>query len=119
VPPRPAGREGIFPGLATVRLPRLIGLGAARNLILSGELIEAGEALRLELVGHLVPAEQFEAGTAEVLQSYLQVPATAAAASKHLMRRAFEAPLATLTTEMLPLLAECLASADVQAAAGA
>ena len=44
----PAVVEGIFPGLATVRLPRLIGLGPARRLILSGELIAAGEALRLE-----------------------------------------------------------------------
>jgi enoyl-CoA hydratase len=115
----PAVMEGIFPGLATVRLPRLIGLGPARRLILSGELIRAEEALRLGLVDHLVPAERFEAATAELIETYLRVPSTAAGASKRLMRRAFEAPLPTLATEMLPLLAKCLSSPDAAAAARA
>ncbi|HEX2186405.1 MAG TPA: enoyl-CoA hydratase/isomerase family protein, partial [Chloroflexota bacterium] len=108
----PAVMEGLFPGLATVRLPRLIGLGPARRLILSGDPIGAEAALHLGLVDHLVPAERFEAGTAEVLQTYLQVPRMAARASKRLLRRAFEAPLDILAAEALPLLDECLASPD-------
>jgi enoyl-CoA hydratase/carnithine racemase len=115
----PAVLEGIFPAMATVRLPRLIGLGPARRLILSGEMIGAHEALRLGLVDYVAPAEQFEPRIAEVIETYLQVPRTAAIASKRLMRRAFEAPLATLQAEMLPLLAECLESPDVAVAARA
>jgi enoyl-CoA hydratase/carnithine racemase len=112
----PAVLEGLFPGLATVRLPRLIGLGPARRLILSGEPIGAAAALHLGLVDHLVPAERFASGTAEVLQVYLQAPRAAAGASKRLLRRAFEAPLATLAAEMLPLLDSCLTSPDVAVA---
>jgi hypothetical protein len=39
-----------------------------------------------------------------------------ATASKRLLRRTFEASLATVYQESLPLLADCLASPDVQAA---
>jgi len=39
----------------TVRLPRLIGLGRAMDLILTGRPIEAGEALQMGLVNRVVP----------------------------------------------------------------
>jgi enoyl-CoA hydratase/3-hydroxyacyl-CoA dehydrogenase len=112
----PAVMEGIFPGMAPVRLPRLIGLGPARRLILSGELIDAEEALRLGMVDYLAPAERFEAEVDEVIARYLQVPITAAKASKALMRRGFEEPLSTLAAEMPGLLGECLASPEAEAA---
>src|SRR3954471_13180431 len=100
----PAVLEGIFPGMAPVRLPRLIGLGPARRLVLSGEMIGAEEALRLGMVDYVVPAERFEEETAAVVQTYLKVPRTAAMASKGLMQRAFEVPLATLEAEMASLM---------------
>jgi enoyl-CoA hydratase/carnithine racemase len=115
----PAVLEGIFPGLATVRLPRLIGLGPARRLILSGEMIDAEESLRLGMVDYVVPAERFAEETAAIVETYLKVPHTAAIASKRLMRRAFEAPVPTLEAEMLPLMRACLDSPDVAAAARA
>ncbi len=112
----PAVQEGIFPGMAVFRLPRLIGLGPARRLILSGEIIGPEEALRLGLIDHLVPAESFEAGVAEVLTTYLDAPRTASTASKQLIERALDAPFETVYRESLPLLAECLASPDVESA---
>ena len=115
----PALQEGLFPGMAVFRLPRLIGLGPARRLILSGENIGPEEALRLGLVDHLVPAERFEEGVAEVLATYLDAPRTASAASKRLMGRALDAPFETVYRESLPLLAECLASSDVESARAA
>lgn len=115
----PAVLEGIIPGLAPVRLPRLIGLGPARRLVLSGELVGAEEALRLGMVDYVVPAERFEAETAAVIETYLKVPPTAARASKRLMRRAFEQPLATLESEMLPLIEACLDSPEAAEAARA
>lgn len=46
---------GILPGAgATYRLPRLIGLGAARELIFTGRIIDAKEALALGLVNRVV-----------------------------------------------------------------
>jgi enoyl-CoA hydratase len=111
----PAVLEGIFPGLATFRLPRLIGLGPARRLILSGEVIGPEEALRVGLVDHVVPAGRFEDGLAEILEVYRRAPRTAVANSKRLMGRAFDASVETVYQESLPLLAECLASPEVGA----
>jgi enoyl-CoA hydratase/carnithine racemase len=115
----PAVLEGIIPGLAPVRLPRLIGLGPARRLILSGELVGAKEALRLGMVDYVVPPERFEEETAAVVETYLKVPPTAARASKQLMQRAFEVPLETLEAEMVPMIAACLDSPEAAAAAQA
>ena len=115
----PAVQEGLFPGMAPFRLPRLIGLGPARRLILSGEMIGSEEALRLGLVDHLVPAERFEEGLAEILERYLTAPRAASIASKRLMRSTFDAPLDAVYAESLPLLDACRASPEVEAAAAA
>lgn len=112
----PAINEGLFPGMAPFRLPRLIGLGPARRLILSGEVIGPGDALRLGLIDHLVPADKFEAGLSEVLERYLVAPATAAVASKRLMRQAFDAPFEAVSQGSQQVLADCLASPEVEAA---
>ena len=72
--------------------------------------------LRLGLIDHLVPTARFEAGVAEVLALYLEAPRTASMASKHLMRSALDAPFETVFRESVPLLAECLASPDVESA---
>ena len=112
----PAVNEGLFPGMAPFRLPRLIGLGPARRLILSGETIGADEALGIGLVDYVVPADGFEAGVEEVAQRYLAAPGAASAASKRLLRRAFEADFDTVLGESLPLLRECLRAPEVEAA---
>ena len=113
----PAVLEGLFPGMAPFRLPRLVGLGHARRLILSGEPIEPEEARRIGLVDYVLPPERFEAGLAEVLDIYLRAPRMAASASKRLMRRAFDTPFNQVFGESEPLIAACLDSEDVAAAA--
>jgi enoyl-CoA hydratase/carnithine racemase len=115
----PAVLEGLFPGMSPYRLPRLIGLGPARRLILSGEQIGADEALRLGLVDHLVPAADFDAGVAALAERYLQAPPAASAASKRLMASAFERPFEEAYAASLPLLADCLAAPEVAAAKAA
>jgi enoyl-CoA hydratase/carnithine racemase len=112
----PAGELGLFPGMAVWRLPRLIGLGPARRMILYGDLVEPVEALGLGLVDHLVPAESFDSGVAEILERYLAAPRAASAASKRLMARALEAPFESVYEESRQLLAECLASPEMAAA---
>jgi enoyl-CoA hydratase len=54
----------------TVRLPRLIGLGRALDLILTGRPVPATEALAMGLVNRVVPAGQARAA-AEALASEL------------------------------------------------
>ena len=53
------GLLGLFPGGGgTQRLPRLIPLGRALEMLYTGTRIDAAEALRLGLVDHVVPAEK-------------------------------------------------------------
>jgi enoyl-CoA hydratase/carnithine racemase len=88
----PAITDGLSPGLAPIRLPRLIGLGPARSLQLTGEIIDAHEALRLGLVDHVVPSTDREAATRDLVNRYLHIPRTAAVAVKQLLARAFDPP---------------------------
>ncbi len=58
---------GIIPGGGgSQRLPRLVGLGKAMQLILTGERIPAEEALRIGLVDEIVPHDQLEARALEI-----------------------------------------------------
>src|SRR5438094_10417657 len=58
---------GVFPPVAAILLPRIIGEKRARELILTGELIDAAEALRLGLVNYVVPAAELEPKLLSVL----------------------------------------------------
>ncbi len=50
---------GIIPAAGgTYRLPRIVGAGRARDLILTGRIIDAHEALAIGLVNRLVPDER-------------------------------------------------------------
>ncbi len=56
---QPEVKLGIIAGYGgTQRLPRLVGRGAALKLLLTGDLIDAREALRIGLVDEIVPAAQ-------------------------------------------------------------
>jgi enoyl-CoA hydratase len=56
---QPEVKLGTCPGYGgTVRLPRLIGRGRAIELLTTGAMIDAQEALRIGLVNRVVPPEQ-------------------------------------------------------------
>jgi enoyl-CoA hydratase len=56
---QPEVKLGLIPGYGgTQRLPRLVGESAALRLLLSGEMIDAVEALRIGLVDEIVPVER-------------------------------------------------------------
>lgn len=56
---QPEVKLGIIPGYGgSQRLPRLCGKGVAHELILTGDMISADEALRIGLVNHVVEPQQ-------------------------------------------------------------
>jgi enoyl-CoA hydratase len=69
---QPEVKLGITPGYGgTQRLPRLVGRGRALQLLLTGEIIDAEEALRIGLVNTVVPAAELLGTTRKLLQTIL------------------------------------------------
>jgi enoyl-CoA hydratase len=82
---------GILPGAGgTQRLPRLVGLGRAKELILAADPIGAEQALGMGLVNRVVPREELPAATrdlAEKLASRAPVALRLAKAALNLAER--------------------------------
>src|SRR6476661_3698953 len=56
---QPEVKLGICPGYGgTQRLPRLVGMGRALQLLMTGEMVDATEAYRIGLVNRVVPAAE-------------------------------------------------------------
>jgi enoyl-CoA hydratase/carnithine racemase len=86
----PAAKEGLIPGLATYRLPRYVGLGRAKRMILSGQNISAKEAYEMGLVDYVVPLSEFEERLEEIVQQYVRVCSVATVKSKTLCNYSFD-----------------------------
>ena len=66
---------GIMPGVgATQRLPRLAGLGMAKKLVFTGEIIDASEALRIGLVEEVVEHEKLMERSFEIASKIAEKP---------------------------------------------
>jgi enoyl-CoA hydratase len=73
---QPEVRLEIIPGYgATVRLPRLIDSGRAKELISTGGLNEASEAARIGLVNSVVPEQKLMKGTTKIPERLSRGPA--------------------------------------------
>ena len=64
---QPEIKLGVFPPVAAILLPRIIGEKKAREMILLGEVIDAAEAFRLGLANYVVPATEMPARLANIL----------------------------------------------------
>ncbi|KGK85475.1 enoyl-CoA hydratase [Desulfosporosinus sp. HMP52] len=67
----PEIKLGILPGGGgTQRLPKLIGAGKAKELIFSGDIIDAEEALRIGLVNKVVPVSDLMAEAKKMAKKF-------------------------------------------------
>jgi cyclohexa-1,5-dienecarbonyl-CoA hydratase len=72
---QPEIQVGVFPPIAAQIMPRIIGRKAAMDLILSGRIISAEEALRIGLVNKVVAEDELESSTMDFLKPYLNLSA--------------------------------------------
>ncbi len=83
---------GIIPGLgATTRLPKLIGLAKAKELILKGDLIGPEEALEAGMINQVVEKDDLDAAVKELAETLASRAPLAMAAAKRALNSA--APL--------------------------
>jgi enoyl-CoA hydratase/carnithine racemase len=91
-------RLGLAPGGGGAwLLPRIVGVTSALDLVLSGEPIDAAEALRIGLVSRVIPAADLTSATREFAQRFvLSAPRSVEIAKRTLYRgleMSFEASL--------------------------
>jgi len=87
----------------TQRLPRIVGMGRAMELILTGRVIDAQEALRIGLVNEVVPKGQSLARAVELAEFLAALPQPAMRTDKEAAVRGFGLPLG----EGLKIEAQC------------
>ncbi|HEY2270025.1 MAG TPA: enoyl-CoA hydratase-related protein [Streptosporangiaceae bacterium] len=87
---------GIIPGAGgTQRLPRLIGPAKAKDLVFSGRMVNADEALRIGLVDQVVPDSDVYSAAVDMVKRYAAGPALALRAAKQAIDAGLGVDLAT------------------------
>jgi len=89
----PEVRLGIPSVVEAALLPRLVGAGRARWLVLTGESIDAAQALAWGLVERVVPTPELDAAVDHALDALLAAGDAALRAQKRLCKLWEEAPL--------------------------
>jgi methylglutaconyl-CoA hydratase len=78
-------RIGFIPALVSVMLRRQVGEKQARDLLLTGRIIDAADAFRLGLVNEIVPLEDLMKRAREVAIMYLESSPVSLAMTKRLL----------------------------------
>jgi enoyl-CoA hydratase/carnithine racemase len=87
---------GVIPGAGgTQRLPRLIGPAKAKDLVFSGRMVNADEALRIGLVDQVVPDDSVYQAAVDMVKRYATGPALALRAAKQAIDAGLGVDLAT------------------------
>jgi enoyl-CoA hydratase/carnithine racemase len=102
-------------GGASQILPRMIGQGQAMRLLLTGEQVDAAEALALRLVEQVVPAEALMDTALAMCRRIAGFSPVAAQAVKAAVRMAMEAPLSAGLAYENEMNVLCLAAGEHRA----
>ena len=105
------GLSGADMGAAHL-LPRVVGLGRATELLMTGDFIEADEALRIGLYNRVVPPAELPAATAALVDRLVRGPAAGLAATKAALESEMNTDLESALRAEARLQAELMRGAD-------
>lgn len=104
---------GVIPGWGgTQRLPRLIGTGIAKEIILSGAQINATRAYEIGLVNRVLPADKLMEETKKFALKLASLPAFALKMAKNAINYGFDMSMDNASTLEISCIAQCFATED-------
>jgi cyclohexa-1,5-dienecarbonyl-CoA hydratase len=89
----PEIKVGVFPTLASVYFPRIVGPKRAKEMILTGSLLTAREAASYGLVTYVVPDDQVQAKVHEVCEKLRKLSATVLEVARRAVAEASSMPI--------------------------
>jgi enoyl-CoA hydratase/carnithine racemase len=109
----PETRVGLIPDVGGCsRLPAIVGLGRAKELIMTGKLIGAEEAQRIGLVNRVAPSEELEATTQQLVDELLACAPLAVGLAKRVIDAAAKPALAATLEQEVAAQQLCAQSED-------
>lgn len=112
---QPEVKLGIICGYGgSQRLPRLVGRGPALEMLLTGEPVDAAQALRLGLIHRVVPRERLMEESRALLAKVLSAGPLAVRATLEAVRRGLELPLEEALRVEADLFARCFETKDMK-----
>jgi enoyl-CoA hydratase/carnithine racemase len=116
----PETRIGLIPDLGgSSRLPQVVGLGRAKELIMTGRLVDGTEAERLGLVNRVAPAAELEQVTGALIDELLLCAPVAVGLAKRAMDASARPALSTTLELEVALQESCARTDDFQEGAKA
>jgi enoyl-CoA hydratase/carnithine racemase len=116
----PETRIGLIPDVGgSSRLPSVVGLGRAKELIMTGKLIGGEEAERIGLANRVAPPDELEAATAALIDELLACAPVAVGLAKRVMDASAKPALAATLELEVTIQERCAATADFAEGAAA
>jgi two-component system OmpR family sensor kinase len=109
----PETRVGLIPDVGgSSRLPAVVGLGRAKELIMTGRLIAGEEAERIGLANRVAPPEELDAATEALVSELLACAPLAVGLAKRVMDASAKPALAATLEQEVTAQELCARSAD-------
>jgi cyclohexa-1,5-dienecarbonyl-CoA hydratase len=90
---QPEIKVGVFPPVAAVVFPQLVGRNRALELLLTGDVISAAEAKTLGLINRVLPTQEFRQKADEFITKFTSMSASILKLTKQAVDRALHANL--------------------------
>jgi enoyl-CoA hydratase/carnithine racemase len=111
----PETRLGLVPDVGgSSRLPQVVGLGRAKELIMTGRVIGAQDAERIGLANRVAPADALDAATQELVDELLGCAPVAVGLAKRLMDASARPALSTTLELEIAAQELCARTEDVR-----